>query len=67
MSRFSDIIRLLTTFMTMKTIVFQNKKTDLLRNFVPFIVCLLPSLVKYRPNMTLLLGEYVERDWCHKI
>ena len=35
-------------FMALKTIVFQNeKKTFQLRNFVPFIVCLLPGLVNY--------------------
>ena len=44
-------------FRTLKTIVLQNKKsTFLLRNFVHFIVCLLPSLVNYRPNTTILLS-----------
>ena len=40
-------------FMTLKTIVSQNKKHFA---FFPFIVCLLPSLVNYKPNMTILLS-----------
>ena len=47
MSRCSDIRREIMTFMTLKTIVFQNEKiTFQLRNFVPFVVCLLPGLLK---------------------
>ena len=46
MNRCSDIRRQILAFMTLKTIVFQNeKKTFQLRNFVPFIVWLLPGLV----------------------
>ena len=37
--------------MTLKTIVFQ------IRNFVPFIVWLLSSLVNYWPIMTLLMSK----------
>ena len=49
-------------FMTLKTIVFQNeKKTFQLRNFVPFIVCLLPGLVNYRLKMTLFLQGKVSK------
>ena len=50
-------------FMTLKTIVFQIKKK--LRKLVPFIVCLLPSLVNDRRNMTLLVPrEGVKSFWC---
>ena len=42
-------------FMTLKPIVFQNKKILTSQFFVSFIVCLLPSLVNDRTNMTLLL------------
>ena len=53
-------------FMTLKTIVFKNKKT--LFNvynfsFLLFSVYLLPSLVNYRSNMSLLFvrkGESVQ-------
>ena len=45
-------------FITLKTIVFQNeKKTFQLRNFVPFIVCLLPGLVNYWLKMPLFLSR----------
>ena len=40
-------------FKTLKTIVFQKKNF----HFPPFIVCLLPSLVNYRPNKTILLSR----------
>ena len=38
-----------------------KKKTFQLRNFVPFIVCLLPGLVNYRPIMTLFLSKNVSK------
>ena len=45
-------------FMTLRRIVFQNiKNTFQFRNFVPFIVCLLPSLKNYRLNMTKILSR----------
>ena len=48
------------TFMNLNTIVFPNKKKNFqLRDFVPFIVSLLPSLFNYRPNMTKLLSREV--------
>ena len=44
-------------FMTFSRIVFKNKKkTFLVPICVPFIVYLLPSLVNYRPYMTLLVS-----------
>ena len=50
-------------FMTLKTIVLQNFKKINFTILVPFIICLLTSLVNYRPNMTLLLSnEDVKND-----
>ena len=45
-------------FMTLKTIVFKNKKTFyfLKNSFLLISVYLLPSLANYRSNMTLLLS-----------
>ena len=44
-------------FMILKTIVFQKKITFYLRSFAPVIVCLLPSLFNYKPNMKILLSR----------
>ena len=55
-------------FMTLKQLFSKIKKKHF--NFailVPFIVCLLPSLVNYSPNMTLFLPwKSVKRDFCRK-
>ena len=48
-------------FMTLKTIVFQNKKTLHFRNFDPLLsVCYLVSLWHYCDCKAF------RRDWCHK-
>ena len=54
------------SFMTLKTIVFQNKKKFLLTSKFCFflVVCLFSSRVKCRSNMTLLVSkEVVKKDW----
>ena len=62
MGEYSDISKGLMVFINLKTIVFKNKKnTFQLRNFVPFIVCLLPSLFNYRPSLTISLSREADK------
>ena len=43
--------------MTLKTIVLEKNTFELAILFLPFIVCFLPSLVNYRPDITKLLSR----------
>ena len=50
--------------MTLKTIVFRNKKNFAILYFIVFLSA---SLASYSSNMTLLVSrEGVKRLWCHK-